>query len=538
MGNRRIYLKVTVIAFLVLTFFSATAWAIPPYITYQGQLTDRATGNPITDPGLNMTFRIYDEATAGALLWEENHGSVTVVNGIYNILLGAGTTTVGTFAPALFSDDNRWLEVAIGTEVLEPRQQITSAAYAFQAEVAKFAGDASALNGYTAGDFLSSSGPDEIIASSDGAILSITNTANGDGLHGFASGDGTNGVYGYAGGVGSHGMLGFSDGESGHGLHGLASGTGSIGVYGTGPIGVKGESDSGNAVVGRSTAPGSCGVFGNNTQGIGVKGQSDMDDGVVGWTGAGDKSGVYGHSDVGAGVSGRSTQNYGVFGATFSTDPTDAAVYGLNNGAGPGVRGQTASTEAWTPAIYGRNQGSGDGVYGWSQNRHGVFGVTSGDKDDAGVYGTNNGSGPAVKADGRLEVTGETIAQGDLKVSGAFKGEIGNGGAPFPRPAFVSEWVEVCNGAGAWLGVSQFLPPDQYNRENFVVDLQSMVHEFEGVYSYETISNYRIGAFDQDSYGACGEGVTYHILPSNNILIRAQYDQYCIDVRIRVWYYE
>ena len=145
MANRYPYLTILGMAFLVITVFTTTAWAVPPYINYQGQLTDSATGDPITDPGLSMTFRIYDAATGGTALWEEEHSSVPVANGIYNVLLGAGTTTVGTFDPSLFSADNRWLEVEIEYEIFDPRQEVTSVAYAFTAATA---GDADTLDGH------------------------------------------------------------------------------------------------------------------------------------------------------------------------------------------------------------------------------------------------------------------------------------------------------------------------------------------------------------------------------------------------------
>ncbi|MFC1603923.1 tail fiber domain-containing protein [Planctomycetota bacterium] len=51
-----------------------------------------------------------------------------------------------------------------------------------------------------------------------------------------------------------------------------------------------------------------------------------------------------------------------------------------------------ASNHEWAPAIYGKNTGVGDGLYGWSQNRHGVYGVTKSIiSGHAGVYAWNQG---------------------------------------------------------------------------------------------------------------------------------------------------
>ena len=175
---------------------------------------------------------------------------------------------------------------------------------------------------------------------------------------------------------------------------------------------------------------------------------------------------------------------------------------------------------------------------GWSQNRHGVYGISSGGVDDAGVYGANNGAGPAIKAAGRLEVTGETIAEGDVKVSGAFKGNIGNGGAPFPRPAFESSWVQIFDtgdntSSGATIGVGLYLPPEQYSRDNFVVDLQCKCTSQAEDDSYCNCPGYEGG-------GDTFKGIRYKILSNNDVAIVRGWDvpgSYS-KARIRVWYYK
>jgi hypothetical protein len=68
------------------------------------------------------------------LLWGEIQ-DVLVINGIYNVTLGQGTpiTGFGPLEPALFSEDDRWLQVFVNGEELTPRRKITSVPYAFQA---------------------------------------------------------------------------------------------------------------------------------------------------------------------------------------------------------------------------------------------------------------------------------------------------------------------------------------------------------------------------------------------------------------------
>jgi hypothetical protein len=91
-----------------------------------------------------------------------------------------------------------------------------------------------------------------------------------------------------------------------------------------------------------------------------------------------------------------------------------------------------ASADEWTPAIYGRNEGAGDGVYGWSQNRHGTFGVTySTNYQHAGVYGLNNGGGPGVYGeataiDGK-GIYGKATTSGGIGVCGVTSSSEGAG---------------------------------------------------------------------------------------------------------------
>jgi hypothetical protein len=153
----RQYLLATIILVLMTTLTAVSVWAVPSYVSYQGLLVDSTTGNPVTDPGLPMTFRIYDTATGGILQWEEEHASVAVDEGIYHVMLGSGTTTYGSFDADLFSSDYLWLEVEINGEIFDPRQQVTSVAYAFQAGGAASAKTADYLDGLDSTDFAADS---------------------------------------------------------------------------------------------------------------------------------------------------------------------------------------------------------------------------------------------------------------------------------------------------------------------------------------------------------------------------------------------
>jgi hypothetical protein len=107
---------------------SIASAAVPRLINYQGKLTD-TSGAPL-EGSYTLTFRIYDAATAGNLLWEETQPGVVVDNGLFSILLGSATALNIPF------DRPYYLEIKVGNEVMTPRQQITSAGYAIRAEKA------------------------------------------------------------------------------------------------------------------------------------------------------------------------------------------------------------------------------------------------------------------------------------------------------------------------------------------------------------------------------------------------------------------
>ena len=93
----------------------------PDSVSFQGRLTD-AVGDAIDASGLSMTFALYKGATK---VWEETQ-SVDVIDGIFNVLLGAVTPldTVRFNTPID-------LGVKVGADAeMTPRTPLASAAYA------------------------------------------------------------------------------------------------------------------------------------------------------------------------------------------------------------------------------------------------------------------------------------------------------------------------------------------------------------------------------------------------------------------------
>jgi len=126
---KRSLLAMAVVFLLILMTISG--WAgVPTNMNYQGKLTD-TEGNPLTGP-YNMTFYLFTSASGGPAIWSENHTSVAVTDGIYNVILGS----INPLATGLFNDNDLvYLEVEIEGESLAPRQQLTSAPYALKARV-------------------------------------------------------------------------------------------------------------------------------------------------------------------------------------------------------------------------------------------------------------------------------------------------------------------------------------------------------------------------------------------------------------------
>jgi hypothetical protein len=109
----------------MLFLSSVLAFAVPPHVNYQGYLTDDA-GNSL-DTTVSMTFTIYDGPDESAFaLWTENHAGVTIVDGIFSVLLEG-------LSPNFFTGNNRWLGVAVGADTeMSPRHPLSSVPYAYR----------------------------------------------------------------------------------------------------------------------------------------------------------------------------------------------------------------------------------------------------------------------------------------------------------------------------------------------------------------------------------------------------------------------
>ena len=125
------------IAIIMALFIATSLWAVPNTINFQGALKD-ADGVPVNDTQF-MEFRIYDNATAGSLLWSEQHLTVEIADGIFSEELGNTTA----FPVGMFDNPELYITFFFGGEEMTPRQKLLSVPYSIQSDEATNADTAS-----------------------------------------------------------------------------------------------------------------------------------------------------------------------------------------------------------------------------------------------------------------------------------------------------------------------------------------------------------------------------------------------------------
>lgn len=158
-------------AFALLGIAHAQTTAVPDYLSYQGRAlnADGTTIGSGTPVNRTVTFRVWDHPSnslVANLIYSEQQ-VVTISNGEFSALIGAGAATTGTAlgysestkgvptvkisSPSVFGAATRYLGVTIddGTAAVDneisPRQQFVTSSYAFRAKVAESV-DANAIS--------------------------------------------------------------------------------------------------------------------------------------------------------------------------------------------------------------------------------------------------------------------------------------------------------------------------------------------------------------------------------------------------------
>jgi hypothetical protein len=138
---------IIILAIFCLLLNSNVIAAVPHLVRYQGYLTD--SQNSPLNGSYNLTFRIYNTAAAGGLLWNETQSGVQVTNGSFTVLLGQITPLDLTF------DSDCWISIEVNSDgEMAPRQRITSVPTAYHAENSENAQNASKFDNKESSNFV------------------------------------------------------------------------------------------------------------------------------------------------------------------------------------------------------------------------------------------------------------------------------------------------------------------------------------------------------------------------------------------------
>lgn len=127
-------MKKTWLAFIIAALFMFAVGglsnaSVPGRMSYEGKLLD-SLGAPITTTQ-TISFKIYSAQQGGSALWSSSNYSVTPeVNGVFSVLLGSKGDPIGS---SVFSSPDRYLEITVNSEKMEPRTPLASVGYAFKA---------------------------------------------------------------------------------------------------------------------------------------------------------------------------------------------------------------------------------------------------------------------------------------------------------------------------------------------------------------------------------------------------------------------
>jgi hypothetical protein len=172
---------ITTLAGMLL--IAALAWGtVPQTLSFQGTLRD-GNGSLVPDGDYQVTFRIYDVASAGDALWEETQQAP--VNG------SVISAVLGEIMPlSLPFDTPYWLGVQLGDDPeLEPRVALTASPYSLNVADGRVV---KSLNTLT--DDVSLVGGDDILVTQVGQTITISGTGSSAGGGEIAYPDGLAGL--------------------------------------------------------------------------------------------------------------------------------------------------------------------------------------------------------------------------------------------------------------------------------------------------------------------------------------------------------
>jgi len=139
---KRLFIVVLSLSLLPVLFVTRAAG--PGAINYQGQILE-ASGVSLTTGNYTIEFALYDDASAGNLLWGPVTNTVAVVDGAFNVVLGPVDSDGKTLLEATVNAPV-YIEITVDNNPpVVPRQRMLSAPFALHSDRAL---DAGQLAGY------------------------------------------------------------------------------------------------------------------------------------------------------------------------------------------------------------------------------------------------------------------------------------------------------------------------------------------------------------------------------------------------------
>jgi len=389
-------MRKTVLTVLIMGLTAGMSTAQGPFpttIPLQGRLIKQGTGN--ANGIYNMTFRLYTQPSGGSPVWSEVQGAVAVTNGLFKTELGSVTA----FPAGLFDGRTFYLGITVRTDPeMVPRLLLSSQAYAMKAR-----------------DVTNEVIHPRSVYIGNKPVINSTGKWVGDptGLQGPAGPQGPQGPQGPAGATGPQGAQGPAGVTGPQGARGPAGPAGPTGPVPAPPVNwihggdtltatTTASTSAGAAIVARAThtTGNARGIETFTTQGTGLYAEASGPNGVgieARSTSTLGNAGVraYHHGSYGYGVYAASygTNGFGVYG--YQSSSRGRGVYGYASSSlstttlwAAGIYG--AARSRFSPGIYGTNSATqGIAVKGESRGWYGVgvYGMASGSRGSAGVYG-------------------------------------------------------------------------------------------------------------------------------------------------------
>lgn len=124
--------KLYTLTAILITFLSFAQ--VPQGISYQA-IALNGSGNPVVSSPVGIQLSILDTSASGAVLYTETHTPTTNAQGLFNLVIGQGTPTTGTFSAIKWETNSKFLKVEMDatggtTYVLVGSTQLLSVPYA------------------------------------------------------------------------------------------------------------------------------------------------------------------------------------------------------------------------------------------------------------------------------------------------------------------------------------------------------------------------------------------------------------------------